>query len=65
MKLDDNISFRYKGNRFVKGKVTFVDGNAIGLILETDYNGKNVFWEKGEFKTFNIKEMKKITIEKH
>jgi hypothetical protein len=60
--IGDTVSFNYKGGRFVKGEVTFVNKTGIALILHTDYIGKNVDWYKGEVKDFNLKECKNFTV---
>jgi hypothetical protein len=53
------ISFRYKGGRKVKG----IGLKSLTLQLLTDYIGKNEEWEVGQYKAFNIKEMKKLYVE--
>jgi hypothetical protein len=58
----DLLKFKYKGGRKVKGKVSSLYGKTMVLLLHTDYLGKNVFWEKGEYKEFNINEMKSVKI---
>lgn len=58
--VEDVIFFRYKGGRFVKGKVLRVDNKGILLKLKTDYIGKNDEWFTGEDKYFNKAEMKNI-----
>jgi len=60
MKIGDKISFRYKGNRKVKGIINALYSKVLTLTLETDYIGRNVEWFEGEEKDFNISEMKKI-----
>lgn len=58
--VSDVISFKYKGGRSVKGEIVSVQPKWIVLRLHTDYIGKNVDWEKGELKDFNIKEIKNL-----
>lgn len=58
----DTVNFKYKGGRKVSGLVKWINTKGVGLILETDYIGKNVEWFKGEYKDFNIKECKGFRI---
>lgn len=62
MKVGDVVQFRYKGNRFVKGDVVFVDNKLVMLTLQTDYIGKNDESYIGELKYFNKKEIKKLLV---
>lgn len=57
----DVIGFRYKGNRFVKGKIVGTYPTGFLIELKTDYIGKNDEWFIGEKKFFNRKEMKKVS----
>ena len=62
MKKGDVLSFIYKTNRIVKGEVKSINHRVVLLLLYTDYKGKNVFWEEGEYKEFNLSEMKQVKI---
>jgi len=57
----DIIEFDYKRGHVIAIVKYFDDKTIVGKLL-TDYYGKNTDWEIGEFKNFNIKEMKNITI---
>lgn len=63
--IDNIVSFKYKGGRFVKGKVIAINDSCIVLNLHTDYLGKNVDWYAGEKKDFNINECKNFKIVKN
>jgi hypothetical protein len=59
--VSETISFRYKGDRKVKGEVLRIDSKGVLLKLSTDYIGKNDEWFSGEDKYFNKSEMKRIS----
>lgn len=54
-----SIQFTYK-KRLVIGRIVTVFKKTILLSLETDYPGKNVFYEVGEKKSFIKKEIKEL-----
>lgn len=59
MNNDDKIDFDYKRGHVV-GIVKYFDEKLVICKLLTDYNGRNMDWQVGEFKNFNVKEMKNI-----
>jgi len=56
-----DVSFTYRG-RNVRGIVTWSKGRGVELKLISDYKGKNVYWEQGELKDFDIKLIEKCKI---
>lgn len=56
----DRIQFKYKGDRIVILLIEDCSENHVGGFLETNYFGKNVDWYCGEYKSFNISEMRDI-----